>query len=266
MGLVTSQHAWRLSPELGPSESFRLVCVTEQSEICIRFSGMTETAASLEATVLARVASETAGSVWTPRDFLDLGPCDAVDKTLQRLTRFEGLRRVGRDLYDIPSFKCLTQECNPPNPRRIVEAIARRDQIRALMDGMTATNDLGLTNASHAQVISHTDSLPRSMSLGQLRIVFRPTVTSKLYAEHVAANIEGADRHMMNSAFDQVIAADDETRLGLHATTASASAQPHHNVERDFGSAGPLMPSSTNWTTEPACHSKAANPFQRNSV
>ena len=151
------------------------------SEIALHISDMIETTSNLKTAVLTRVENETAGAVWTPRDFLDLGARDAVDKTLQRLARTGGLRRVGRGLYDKPSFNSLTQECNPPDPQRVVEAIARRDQIRVLMDGMTAANDLGLTNAVPAQVVVHTDSRPRSMSLGQMRIVFKPTAASKLY-------------------------------------------------------------------------------------
>ena len=142
---------------------------------------MTESTSSLKTAILARVENAKAGTIWTPRDFLDLGARDAVDKTLQRLSRAGGLRRVGRGLYDNPSFNGLTQEFNPADPQQVVEAIARRDQIRVLMDGMTAANDLGLTNAVPAQVVVHTDSRPRSMSLGQMRIVFRPTAASKLY-------------------------------------------------------------------------------------
>ncbi len=142
---------------------------------------MTETALSLKATILARIKGDTAGTVWTPRDFLDLGTCASVDKTLQRLTHAGNLRRVARGLYDKPSFNRLTQRSNPPDLQRVVEAIARRDQIRVLVDGMTAANDLGLTNAVPAKVVVHTDSRPRSMSLGKLRIDFKPTAASKLY-------------------------------------------------------------------------------------
>lgn len=39
---------------------------------------------------------------------------------------------------------------------------------------------------------------------------------------------------MMNFAFDQVIAADDETRLGLYTTTAQRLGTTPQNVEKDF--------------------------------
>lgn len=151
------------------------------SEIVLQVSDMKDTVSDLKAAILGRIEGGAARGVWTPRDFLDLGARDAVDKTLQRLTHAGNLRRVDRGLYDKPSFNSLTQKSNPPDPRQVIEAIARRDQIRILVDGMTAANDLGLTNAVPAKIIVHTDARLKSVSLGQLEITFKPTAASKLY-------------------------------------------------------------------------------------
>lgn len=142
---------------------------------------MTETTSDLRAKILARIEHGAQRGVWTPRDFLDLGARDAVDKTLQRLTRAGNLRRVDRGLYDKPSLNSLTQKSSPPDPRHVIDAIARRDQIRVLVDGMTAANDLGLTNAVPAKVVVHTDARIKSISLGRMEIIFKPTAASKLY-------------------------------------------------------------------------------------
>lgn len=48
---------------------------------------------------------------------------------------------------EAPHFDSLTKTLNPADPRQVVEAIARRDQIRVLLYGMTAANGFGLTNA-----------------------------------------------------------------------------------------------------------------------
>lgn len=136
---------------------------------------------NLKPAILARIGNGASRGVWTPRDFLDLGARDAVDKTLQRLTRAGSLRRVDRGLYDKPSFNTLTRKSNPSDPRQVIEAIARRDQIRVLVDGMTAANDLGLTNAVPAKIVVHTDARLKPVSLGQLGITFKPTAASKLY-------------------------------------------------------------------------------------
>jgi len=142
---------------------------------------MKEAASDLKTAILARIESGAQRGVWTPRDFLDLGARDAVDKTLQRLIRAGNLRRVDRGLYDKPSLNSLTQKSSPPDPRHVIDAIARRDQIRVLVDGMTAANDLGLTNAVPAKVVVHTDARLKSISLGQMEIIFKPTAASKLY-------------------------------------------------------------------------------------
>jgi hypothetical protein len=84
-------------------------------------------------------------------DFVDLASRDAIDKALQRLTKAETLKRIDRGLYDQPGFNKLTQKSNPPDPRSVIDAVGRRDQTRMLVDGMTAANDLGMTDAVPAK-------------------------------------------------------------------------------------------------------------------
>ena len=131
--------------------------------------------------IMQRVATAKPNAVWTPVDFLDLGARDAVDKVLQRLVKAGDLRRIDRGLYDTPGINSLTRQPTAPDPRQVIDAIARRDQIRVLVDGMTAANDLGLTNAVPSKIIVHTDSRLRSIHLGNMIIVFKPTAASKLY-------------------------------------------------------------------------------------
>lgn len=151
------------------------------SEIILHISDMSKVTSDTKPNLLARVKRGGQGSVWTARDFLDLGSRDAVDKVLQRLQAAGTLRRIGRGLYDNPSVNSLTQKNNPPNPRMVIDAIARRDQIRILVDGLTAANDLGLSNAVPAKIIVHTDARLKPISLGQLDIIFKPTAPSKLF-------------------------------------------------------------------------------------
>ncbi len=142
---------------------------------------MSDSPSDLKATVLQRVRQDGPRKVWTPSDFLDLGSRDAVDKALQRLTTAGELRRIDRGLYDQPGFNKLTQKLNPPDPRSVIEAIGRRDQVRMLVDGMTAANDLGLTDAVPAKIIVHSDARRRALRLGNVTISFRPTAASKLF-------------------------------------------------------------------------------------
>jgi hypothetical protein len=120
-------------------------------------------------------------AVWTPVDFLDLGSREAVDKTLQRLTLASRIRRLDRGLYDQPRRNELTGQMSVPDYRRVIQAVARRDQTRMLVDGMTAANDLGLSDAVPGRIVVHTDARLRPIKLGKQIIAFRPTAPSKLF-------------------------------------------------------------------------------------
>jgi hypothetical protein len=130
---------------------------------------------------MQRIRQAPAATVWTPVDFLDLGGRDAVDKTLQRMVTNNDLRRVDRGLYDQPRMNMLTGRPTAPDYRSVIDAVGRRDQVRVLIDGMTAANDLGLTNAVPGQVIVHTDGRLRPITLDKLTLKFKLTAPSKLY-------------------------------------------------------------------------------------
>lgn len=142
---------------------------------------MKNNAPDLKTLIMARIADGDARAVWTAADFLDLGSRDAVDKALQRLVATDALRRIDRGLYDKPRHNSLTGQASPPDPREVIDAVTRRDQIRVLVDGMTAANDLGLTNAVPAKIVVHTDARLKTIRLGNLDIIFKPTAASKLY-------------------------------------------------------------------------------------
>lgn len=135
----------------------------------------------LKSHISARIEAAEPGQVWVPADFAQLGSRDAIDKTLQRMVLAGELRRIDRGLYDKPKLSSLTKRPTTPDYRAVVEAIARRDQLRLLVDGMTAANDLGLTDAVPARVTIHTDTRRRAIQLGQLIIEFKQTAPSRLY-------------------------------------------------------------------------------------
>ena len=157
----------------------RMACLLSEKEL--QFSDMNSNSPDLKTAILDRIRADAPRKVWTPSDFVDLASRDAVDKALQRLTKAETLRRIDRGLYDQPGFNKLTQKPNPPDPRSVIDAVGRRDQTRMLVDGMTAANDLGLTDAVPAKIVVHTDARRRAIKLGNVTITFRPTAASKLF-------------------------------------------------------------------------------------
>lgn len=112
-----------------------------------------------------RIAQAAPAGVWSRADFLDIGTPNAVEKALQRLTRRGDIRRPYRGLYDKPSVSKLTGNMVFPPRASFVDAIARRDKLRVLVDGMTAANDLGLTTAVPARSTIHADTYPRTIEI-----------------------------------------------------------------------------------------------------
>ncbi|MFY9923550.1 MAG: DUF6088 family protein [Opitutaceae bacterium] len=136
---------------------------------------------SIPLRIIRKIAAKPANRVWTSTDFSGMGPRDAVDKALQRLTRTGKLRRIERGLYERPRTNPLTQKATSTDYREILDALTRRDRVRMLVDGMTAANDLGLTDAVPARVMVHTDARRRSIRLNNLVIEFRRAAPSRLY-------------------------------------------------------------------------------------
>lgn len=120
-------------------------------------------------------------AVWTPSDFFELASREAIDKALQRMVAEGVLRRIDRGLYDQPHVNKLTGLLTTPDYQGIIAAIGRRNQVRILIDGITAANALGLTNAVPGQIIARTEGQIRPIHIGNLTIKFKITAPSRLY-------------------------------------------------------------------------------------
>jgi hypothetical protein len=138
-------------------------------------------ALDLKATILDRMEAQAPFGVWTPTDFVDTGSRDAVDQALHRLVRAGDVRRIGRGLYDRPRLNSLTRQPSTPDPKAVIDTLGRRDNARMLVDGITAANDLGLSDAVPAKVVVHTDARLSPQQFGGLSIAFKRTAPSKLY-------------------------------------------------------------------------------------
>ena len=177
---------------------------------------------NLRARLLARVESRP-DEVWTPGDFADLGPRTAVDKTLQRLVDSGELRRIERGLYDHPRQNALTGRETVPDYRAVIRAVTRRDQVRAVIDGMTAANDLGLTTAVPARIEVLVDARLKPIRLGKQEIHFKLAAPSRLYwADRPAMRIVQA-LHWM-----QDMLAQDSERRRIQAALHRLLADPQH--------------------------------------
>lgn len=124
--------------------------------------------------IMMRVRAKGRGKwVCTPKDFLDLGSRAAVDQALSRLERSGGLRRVGRGLYDLPRMSRTLNRLAPVELDLALGALARRDGIRIMPDGIAAANLLGLTNAVPARANYVTDGATRKVTIGNRTVHLR---------------------------------------------------------------------------------------------
>lgn len=203
---------------------------------------MTAPASSIKSQLMQRIAQAPPSMVWTPVDFLDLANRDAVDKTLQRMVSSNLLRRIDRGLYDLPRTNSLTGKPGAPDYTSVIDAVGRRDQVRVLVDGMTAANDLGISNAVPGQVVVHTDGRLRPIVLDNLTVQFKLTAPSKLYwagrpamkliqAMHWLRNerkhADAADQSTMNAKLVRLLRDPDhgdairqDLQTGLHTVPA----------------------------------------------
>ena len=115
--------------------------------------------------IYERIAMAAPSGVWSRADFLDIGTPYAIEKALQRLTHRGDIRRPYRGLYDKPEISKLTGKMVFPPRSSFIDAIARRDKLRVLVDGMTAANDIGLTTAVPARTTIHADTYPRTIKI-----------------------------------------------------------------------------------------------------
>ncbi len=176
----------------------------------------------LRSRLLARMAANP-DEVWVPADFADLGNRAAIDKTLQRLVVAGILRRIDRGLYDRPRTNGLTGRPTVPDYRAVIRAVTRRDQARAVIDGMTAANELGLTTAVPARIKVLVDARLKPIKLGRQQIQFRYAAPSRLYwAGRPAMRVVQALHWMQD-----MLSRDDE-RQRVRAALRRIFADPRH--------------------------------------
>ena len=142
---------------------------------------MSTQASSIPGAIRDRTSASAQPHVWIPEDFADLGPRTVVDQALHRLVASKSLRRIARGFYDIPRDNRLTGKPTHPNPRDVIDALARKGKIRVVVDGLTAANDLGLTDAVPARIGVLTDGRLRPITLGNLTLDFKAAAPSRLY-------------------------------------------------------------------------------------
>ncbi|MEQ9637739.1 MAG: DUF6088 family protein [Devosia marina] len=190
--------------------------------------------------ILDRIARAAPSGVWSRADFLDIATPNAVEKALQRLANRGEIRRPYRGLYDRPGISKLTGKLVFPPRSSFIDAIARRDKLRVLVDGMTAANDLGLTTAVPARSTIYADTYPRTIKIEASAgdpLASRPVVYTLDFKRISAKTAFWAGRPAMRVI--QALAWFRDNPSGLDAavngTVRSLAGNPNRDeIERDL--------------------------------
>lgn len=147
------------------------------------------------------------GWCFTKNDFLSLGQADAIRQVLSRLDKAGFIRRVSWGLYEYPR-KHQKLGILPPDIQQVVQAVARKEQIRVLASGALAANLLGLSNQVPARVVYLTEGVSKRLRIGKQEIVFKKT-TPKIMATAgtFAGLVIQAFKHLGSARIDQTVMA-----------------------------------------------------------
>ena len=129
---------------------------------------------TFETQILRRIQGLGRGSVFSARDFADLGTRSTVDWVLQRLMAKGEIRRLSRGIYDYPQTSAIVGLV-PPDPYQVARAITSRDGSHLQPTGAYAANLLGLSDQIPAHLEFLTESDERLIQIGNQEIILRKT-------------------------------------------------------------------------------------------
>jgi hypothetical protein len=136
---------------------------------------------SVESNMLVRIRGSGRGSLFVPKDFLDLGSRQGVDFVLHRLVKQGVLRRLARGLYDYPKSHPQLGMLSP-SMDAIARALAGRDRLRIQPSGAYAANLLHLSEQVPAKAVFLTDGPSCRLKVGASEIVLKRTTPRAMAA------------------------------------------------------------------------------------
>ncbi len=124
--------------------------------------------------ILKRIRGKGRGSVYTPKDFLDLGSRAAVDQALSRLASGGYINRLKRGVYNYPKINPRIGALTP-SPDAVAKAIAKKTDSQLQISGAHAANALGLSMQVPARIVYLTDGASKRICVGNQVVELRHT-------------------------------------------------------------------------------------------
>jgi hypothetical protein len=131
---------------------------------------------------IARIQRMGRGSVFTPKDFLDLASHETVRQNLSRLARDGRIRRLLRGVYEYPAFSQMLNDQAAPDPDAIAQAIARAHGWTIVPLGAAALNRLGLSTQVPAQWQYFSDGPTKKHAWNGGTLVFKHRTNKEITA------------------------------------------------------------------------------------
>lgn len=128
---------------------------------------------TLTQTILQRLRRSKPGTVYTPKDFLDLGGRSSIGWVLHELVRRGKIRRVARGLYDYPRTSESLGITISPDVDRAAKAHARKQQWDVVPHPAVAANLLGLSQQVPAQIVYLSSGPSKTIRIGNRDVVFK---------------------------------------------------------------------------------------------
>jgi|SRR5665213_451891 len=147
------------------------------------------------------------GSVWSPKDFMDIGRRASVDQALRRLSLAGAIRKVARGLYDYPQSSPLIGR-RAPTAHAIAKAAARARGAQVRPTGAVAANALGLSTQVPARADYITDGSPRQLLVDGRHIKLKRVSPKRLALANGAGALIEALRYLGRDAVTKLGDAD----------------------------------------------------------
>lgn len=169
--------------------------------------------ASVDSQVLERIRHHEPGTVFTPADFVDLGPRNAIDLALSRNARAGIIRKLARGLYDLPRRDARLGDL-APSPDDVAAALAGRDGARLQASGAHAANLLGLSDQVPVRLTFLTDGRSRRVQLGRQQIILKHTTPRQMAtAGRISGTVIQALRWLGRDHVDDTVVSTLRRRL-----------------------------------------------------
>ena len=119
------------------------------------------------------ISRKKPGTVFTTRDFHDIGESPAIRQSLRRLTDKGIIRRIAHGIYEKPSFNPFLKEYEASDIYQVAQVFARTNNWTIAPSGNIALNMLGLSTQVSSSWSFVSDGPYKKYTIGSTTIEFK---------------------------------------------------------------------------------------------